>query len=207
MNSDGTVVVAYAPLVYNAYSSYTIAFVITDANGKTATSNLAISLTDSNKPPYFVASAGCTAAAGCTTALSAPAQLSVFEGSAGGSVIGQVFATDANLNQALTFGVASCAPAAANTSALCPFVVDSASGAVSVSLFASGALNALRRRLDPRAANGGIFLGLGGVVVKSHGGTDAIGFASALDMAITMAKADINSRITRDRASIGTVPA
>ena len=73
--------------------------------------------------------------------------------------------------------------------------------------FASGALNALRRRLDPRAANGGIFLGLGGVVVKSHGGTDAIGFAAALDMAITMAKADINSRITRDRASIGTVAA
>jgi len=72
---------------------------------------------------------------------------------------------------------------------------------------ASGALNTLRRRLDPRAANGGIFLGLGGVVVKSHGGTDAIGFASALDMAITMAKADINSRITRDRASIGTVAA
>src|SRR6185437_10078588 len=70
---------------------------------------------------------------------------------------------------------------------------------------ASGALGALRRRLDPRAANGGIFLGLKGVVVKSHGGTDAIGFASALDMAISMAKADINSRITRDRASIGTV--
>jgi glycerol-3-phosphate acyltransferase PlsX len=41
------------------------------------------------------------------------------------------------------------------------------------------------------------------VVVKSHGGTDAIGFASALDMAITMAKADINSRITADRAHIG----
>ena len=72
---------------------------------------------------------------------------------------------------------------------------------------ASGALNTLRRRLDPRAANGGIFLGLGGVVVKSHGGTDAIGFASALDMAITMAKADINSRITADRARVGTVTA
>jgi len=72
---------------------------------------------------------------------------------------------------------------------------------------ASGALNTLRRRLDPRAANGGIFLGLGGVVVKSHGGTDAIGFASALDMAITMAKADINSRITADRAHVGTVTA
>ena len=64
---------------------------------------------------------------------------------------------------------------------------------------ASGALISLRRRLDPRAANGGIFLGLGGMVVKSHGGTDAIGFASALDMAISMARADINARITADR--------
>ena len=42
-------------------------------------------------------------------------------------------------------------------------------------LLASGALNALRRKLDPRASNGGIFLGLNGVVVKSHGGTDAHG--------------------------------
>jgi glycerol-3-phosphate acyltransferase PlsX len=67
---------------------------------------------------------------------------------------------------------------------------------------ASGALNALRRKLDPRASNGGIFLGLNGVVVKSHGGTDAVGFASALDMAIEMAKADINARITADRRSI-----
>ena len=69
-------------------------------------------------------------------------------------------------------------------------------------VIASGALMALRRRLDPRAANGGIFLGLGGVVVKSHGGTDAMGFAAALDMAITMARADINSRISADRAQL-----
>ena len=55
-------------------------------------------------------------------------------------------------------------------------------------VIASGALETLRRKLDPRAANGGIFLGLNGVVVKSHGGTDAIGFASALDMAIDMAR-------------------
>jgi glycerol-3-phosphate acyltransferase PlsX len=69
-------------------------------------------------------------------------------------------------------------------------------------VIASGALNALRRKLDPRASNGGIFLGLNGVVVKSHGGTDAVGFASALDMAIDMAKADVNGRITADRRSI-----
>ena len=73
---------------------------------------------------------------------------------------------------------------------------------------ASGALGALRRRLDPRAANGGIFLGLKGVVVKSHGGTDAIGFASAIDMAISVVKADINSRIAAERARLDpSVPA
>jgi glycerol-3-phosphate acyltransferase PlsX len=69
-------------------------------------------------------------------------------------------------------------------------------------IFAGSALNAFRRKLDPRASNGGIFLGLGGVVVKSHGGTDEIGFASALDMAVDMARADINARITTDRAGI-----
>jgi phosphate acyltransferase len=69
-------------------------------------------------------------------------------------------------------------------------------------LVASGALNALRRRLDPRAQNGGIFLGLNGVVVKSHGSADAVGFASAIDTAIDMARADINARITADRSRI-----
>jgi glycerol-3-phosphate acyltransferase PlsX len=69
-------------------------------------------------------------------------------------------------------------------------------------LFASGALKALRRKLDPRASNGGIFLGLNGIVVKSHGGTDAMGFASALDMAIDMAQSDVIARIIADRAHL-----
>jgi glycerol-3-phosphate acyltransferase PlsX len=67
---------------------------------------------------------------------------------------------------------------------------------------ASGALNTLRRKLDPRAANGGIFLGLNGVVVKSHGGTDALGFASALDMAIDMAKAEVIPKIMGDLGAL-----
>lgn len=67
---------------------------------------------------------------------------------------------------------------------------------------ASGALNSLKRKLDPRASNGGIFLGLNGVVVKSHGGTDALGFASALDMAIGMANSGVIPRIAADRAGI-----
>ena len=55
-------------------------------------------------------------------------------------------------------------------------------------LFARGAFAALRDKLDPRKVNGGVFLGLEGVVVKSHGGTDSIGFASAVDMAHDMAQ-------------------
>jgi len=70
---------------------------------------------------------------------------------------------------------------------------------------AGGALNALRRRLDPRASNGGIFLGLDGVVIKSHGGTDALGFASALDMAIDMAKAGVIARVSADRKGVKLV--
>ncbi|HEY2444400.1 MAG TPA: hypothetical protein VGI20_01505, partial [Rhizomicrobium sp.] len=69
-------------------------------------------------------------------------------------------------------------------------------------ILASGALKTLRRKLDPRAANGGIFLGLNGVVVKSHGGTDALGFASALDMAIDMARAELIPKIVADRAVV-----
>ncbi|MBV9332161.1 MAG: phosphate acyltransferase PlsX [Alphaproteobacteria bacterium] len=68
--------------------------------------------------------------------------------------------------------------------------------------FASGALNTLRRKIDPRAFGGGVFLGLNGVVVKAHGGTDALGFASALDMAIDMTEAGIISRIIADHAAV-----
>jgi glycerol-3-phosphate acyltransferase PlsX len=69
-------------------------------------------------------------------------------------------------------------------------------------MLAAGALNTLRRNLDPRASSGGIFLGLNGIVIKAHGGTDDIGFAGAVSMAIDMAKADINARITHDRRAL-----
>ena len=69
-------------------------------------------------------------------------------------------------------------------------------------VIASGALKTLRRKLDPRANAGGIFLGLNGIVVKCHGGADAISFASAMDMAIDMANSNINARITADRAAL-----
>ena len=69
-------------------------------------------------------------------------------------------------------------------------------------LLASGALNALRRKLDPRAFGGGVFLGLNGVVVKAHGSSDALGFASALDTTIDMAVAGIIDRIIADHATV-----
>ena len=67
---------------------------------------------------------------------------------------------------------------------------------------AAGALNVLRRKFDPRALGAGIFLGLDGVVMKSHGGTDELGFASALDMAIDMARAGVIARIIADRRGV-----
>ncbi len=62
-------------------------------------------------------------------------------------------------------------------------------------LLARGALKRLRETLDPRRYNGAVLLGLNGVVVKSHGGTDALGFAHAVDVAMDMIENDFNSRI------------
>jgi glycerol-3-phosphate acyltransferase PlsX len=53
-------------------------------------------------------------------------------------------------------------------------------------VFARSSLKKLRTRLDPRRYNGAMFLGLGGIAVKSHGSTDAFGFANAVCVAIDM---------------------
>jgi phosphate acyltransferase len=66
-------------------------------------------------------------------------------------------------------------------------------------LFARSAFNLLREKMDPRKVNGGVFLGLNGVVIKSHGGTDAEGFASAIDLAREMARNDLVRMIAEDR--------
>jgi phosphate acyltransferase len=73
-------------------------------------------------------------------------------------------------------------------------------------LLASGALRGLQRKLDPRTLNGGVFLGLNGVVVKSHGSADALGFASAIDLAIDMGGSDMIARILSDRAGVSSLP-
>ena len=70
---------------------------------------------------------------------------------------------------------------------------------------ASGAFRILKVRMDPRGVNGGVFLGLNGIVVKSHGGTDGLGFASAIDLAVDVAKQNIVARIATDIKSIAAL--
>ncbi|PZU22443.1 MAG: phosphate acyltransferase PlsX [Shinella sp.] len=65
-------------------------------------------------------------------------------------------------------------------------------------LFARGAFRMLRDKLDPRKSNGGVFLGLNGIVIKSHGGTDAEGYAAAIDVAYDMVKNGLSKKIESD---------
>jgi glycerol-3-phosphate acyltransferase PlsX len=65
---------------------------------------------------------------------------------------------------------------------------------------ARGAFKLLKDKMDPRSHNGGLFLGLNGIVVKSHGGTDALGFAAAIDLAIEMASSGLIAKIGADLA-------
>ena len=65
-------------------------------------------------------------------------------------------------------------------------------------LFAKGAFDRLREKMDPRKVNGGVFLGLNGIVIKSHGGTDAEGYASAIDVGYDMVRNQLNDKILQD---------
>jgi phosphate acyltransferase len=73
-------------------------------------------------------------------------------------------------------------------------------------LFARNAFRELRDKLDPNKSNGGVLLGLNGVVVKSHGGTDAEGFAYAVDVGYEMVRYDlltkINQMLNRDGGAL-----
>lgn len=69
---------------------------------------------------------------------------------------------------------------------------------------AKPALDAFSAKLDPRLYNGAMFLGLNGVVVKSHGSTDGEGFATAIGVAIDMIRGDFNDRIHTDLELVGS---
>ena len=68
-------------------------------------------------------------------------------------------------------------------------------------LFAKKAINNFKLQMDPRKYNGAVFLGLNGVAVKSHGGTDAFGFANAIGVAIDMVQynfiSDLKNKISK----------
>ncbi len=62
-------------------------------------------------------------------------------------------------------------------------------------LLARRSIEKLRHRIDPRRVNGGVFLGLNGTVVKSHGSADATGIAAAIELAAKLAKSGYQGRM------------
>ena len=69
------------------------------------------------------------------------------------------------------------------------------------SALALSSLRRLSRRIDPRSVNGGVFLGLNGTVVKSHGSADATGVAAAVYLAFQLSKSDFNNELATRLAS------
>ena len=82
------------------------------------------------------------------------------------------------------------------------FITDSLKNALTQNLFTKislifsyFSLKKFKKKLDPRKYNGAIFLGLNGPVVKSHGGTDALGFYHSIDLCYKIAKGDLMKQI------------
>jgi len=67
-------------------------------------------------------------------------------------------------------------------------------------LLARHAFRTLRDKMDPRKANGGVFLGLKGIVIKSHGGADTEGTAAAIDMGYDMVRYELLAKISQSMA-------
>jgi glycerol-3-phosphate acyltransferase PlsX len=73
-------------------------------------------------------------------------------------------------------------------------------------MFARTPLRKMRERLDPRRYNGAVFLGLGGICIKSHGGSDALAFANAVGVAIDMKVNGFLEKIRDEVARLGALP-
>jgi glycerol-3-phosphate acyltransferase PlsX len=65
-------------------------------------------------------------------------------------------------------------------------------------LFSYFSLKKFKEKLDPRKYNGAIFLGLNGPVVKSHGGTDALGFCNSIELCYKIIKGDLMTKIKKN---------
>ena len=72
-------------------------------------------------------------------------------------------------------------------------------------LLSRGALRKVRERTDPRRYNGAVFLGLNGIAVKSHGSTDALGFANAIGVANDMAVHGFLDKVRAELAELAAV--
>lgn len=68
-------------------------------------------------------------------------------------------------------------------------------------MLAYNPLQRLKKRIDPRRVNGGVFLGLNGTVVKSHGSADATGVSAAVKLAFQLAESDFSRKIAARLAS------
>ena len=69
-------------------------------------------------------------------------------------------------------------------------------------IFAITSLRRLQKRLDPRRVNGGVFLGLNGTVVKSHGSADATGVSAAIKLAFMLARDGFSDKVAERLASV-----
>lgn len=73
-------------------------------------------------------------------------------------------------------------------------------------LLAKPALNLLKIQMDPRRYNGAMLLGLNGICVKSHGGTDALGFSNAIGVTVDLVTTAVNESIKEDFARLHDEP-
>lgn len=73
-------------------------------------------------------------------------------------------------------------------------------------LLAYTSLNRLNKRIDPRRVNGGVFLGLNGTVVKSHGSSDATGVSAAIKLAFKLAQSGFSEKLAARVASAVSLP-
>ncbi len=64
----------------------------------------------------------------------------------------------------------------------------------------------LKKRIDPRRVNGGVFLGLNGTVVKSHGSADAMGVSAAVKLAFQLARSGFSDKLAARVASATALP-
>ena len=72
-------------------------------------------------------------------------------------------------------------------------------------LLAAGSLRRLRKRIDPRRVNGGVFLGLNQTVIKSHGSADETGVAAALHLAYRLARSGFSDKLAARVASAASL--